>query len=62
MNILYTVNQCLENGEVWDRAILLHLNDDIILRLRSFGELENLISQLNWVKDEIFTNYPEISH
>jgi hypothetical protein len=62
MNISHTVNQFLENGEAWDRSILLHIEDNIILRLDNFADLESLIDQLNWIRNEIFTSNPELSH
>jgi phosphoglycerate-specific signal transduction histidine kinase len=62
MNILYTINQSDPVVGVWDKSILLHLDDNLIIRLRNFDELAEVIDQLNWIKNDVFTNYPEISH
>jgi hypothetical protein len=62
MNILYTINQNDPIAGVWDKCVLLHVDDNLIIRLRNYDELLEVINQLNFVRDDIFINHPEISH
>jgi hypothetical protein len=62
MNISYTLDQVDKDIGTWDRCILIHIDDNLILRFSNYDELVKGVEQLNYIKDDIFINHPEISH
>jgi hypothetical protein len=62
MNISYTLNQIDKDIGTWDHCILLHVDDNLILRMNNYDELEEVINQLSAIRDNIFVDHPEISH
>jgi hypothetical protein len=63
MNISHTIGQHDPNIGTWDKnSILLHIDDNFILRLDNYDELVEVIDQLNYIRDYIFLHNPELSH
>jgi hypothetical protein len=45
-NVFFSINQYDKDGDAIDECILLHIGDDVILRLNGKEELDSLIEQL----------------
>lgn len=56
-DIRFSVNTYDHDGDLIDKCILLHLSNNMILRVENLGELENMIDQLYNIKLEIEQNY-----
>jgi|688.fasta_scaffold520739_2 hypothetical protein len=56
VNVGFSVNMCDKYGDKFDDCLLLHINDNIILRLSNLQELDRLINQLKNIRDEIDEN------
>jgi hypothetical protein len=57
MKLTFSVNRFDNEGDVIDNCILLHINETTILKLVNMEELNNVIKQLENIKNEITENY-----
>lgn len=57
--IPFTVNQYNMDGVVFDKCILLHISDSLIVRIESLMELDKLIDDLQYISREI-REFPEL--
>ena len=57
MNIGFSINQYDKDGDKYDDCLMLHFNDTFLLRLADVKELEEVIKQLQNIKNEVVENY-----
>jgi len=57
MKITFSINLHSSDGEVQNEGIFLHIEDRLILGLKSFEELKEMIKSLEKVRDEISDVY-----
>jgi hypothetical protein len=57
MKITFHINSYDHEGDVWDKAIFIHLTKDTIIRLESLKDLSSLITSLQKCEKEIKDNY-----
>ncbi len=57
MDIGFSINQHDKDGDKFDDCLLLHFNDTFLLRLADVKELEEVIKQLQTIKNEVVENY-----
>lgn len=57
MKASFSVNLYDSDGDVYQKCLLLHLEDRCILKLKNKSDLEELIKHLNKIKKEIDENY-----
>ena len=53
MNIGFSINQYDKDGDKYDDCLMLHFNDTFLLRLADVKELEEVIKQLQNIKNEV---------
>lgn len=58
MKISFSFDLRDSDGDVYEECLLLHCNDDVILKLKDIHELRGMIGQLNKIEKEIVENYP----
>lgn len=59
MNIKFTINLHDASGHAWDKCLLLHFDNSLILRLNGVDDLTDVIKQLKQIKKEIKENYEQ---
>jgi hypothetical protein len=57
MDVGFTINLHDSSGHVWDKCLLLHFDESLILRLKGVDDLDDVIKQLKKIKKEIIENY-----
>lgn len=56
MIITFSINLYDKEGDICDdEYILLHINKDLILKIKDMNELEDIIKQLNNIRNEIIS-------
>lgn len=46
-------------GDAYEKVLLLHFDDNLILKLKDRKELDSMINNLKLIKKEIDENYPK---
>lgn len=57
MNATYSVNLYDKDGDLIDKNILIHLNDDVIIKIMNSDELKALGERFIKISEEIYENY-----
>ena len=57
MKATFTVNLYDSDGDMIDKGVYIHLNDDIILKLMNSDELKALGENFIKMSEEIYENY-----
>lgn len=57
MKVAFSFNLCDEDGDIYEEYLMLHVDDNIILKLKNMDDLDSLINQLNNIRNEIKENY-----
>ena len=57
--LTFSVNQCNHKGDVFDECILIHINDDCILRFNDITEYDKFILDLSKMRKEMGENIKE---
>lgn len=58
MRASFSINLHDSDGDVYQKCLLIHLEDSVILQLKDKSDLEQLIKHLNQIKKELDENYP----
>ena len=53
MKILYSIDRFAQDGFKFDEGLFLNINDQIILKLKDYCDLNDMIEELNLIKTEL---------
>lgn len=53
MQIGYSINQRDEDGDPFDTCVLIHIDNNIILRFKNYDKLSEFVDKLSNMKDEV---------
>ena len=56
IEIGFSKNMYDKDGDIMDDCILLYFNDTFILRVADLDDLDSVITQLQFIRNEIATN------
>lgn len=57
MKISFSFNLYDDEGNIYDKCLMLHIDGNLILKLKDTKDLRNMIEQLEHIEKEIKENY-----
>jgi len=57
MDVGFSVNLHDKSGDAWSKCLLLHFDENLILKLNGIKDLKDLIKQLKKIEKEAIENY-----